>query len=278
MSLNLRIRRVVPSTSKLTYHPVARRALDAFDVVPNLVYREFRDLPPNHLRVRVGVGNRIVANQVHFLREGVQRWMAWLEAGWVTMDSDIVDLGVGCGRYAQHVRDRRYYGRTFAGSYLGIDIDAEALQWCREHYDDRFEFVQSTHDSSSYVNDLASSSAYRIPRDDATVDFMFGVSVFSHLLEETAMDYLREGARILRPGGVLAMTCFCVDLPSVTMGDRQSFEHRIGRTYIQSRRQPTAAVAYESKVLIDMALEAGFHEARVDHDPGAIQQCLVATR
>ena len=66
----------------------------------------------------------------------------------------------------------------------------------------------------------------------------------------------------------MAMTCFCIDLPSRMMGDRQSFEHQIGRTYVQSLRQPTAAVAYESKVLVDMALEAGFAEARVDHDRG----------
>ena len=61
----------------LTYHPVARRVLDAFDVVPNLVYKEFRDLPPNHLRVRVGVSNRLFANQVHHLRQAVKRWMYW---------------------------------------------------------------------------------------------------------------------------------------------------------------------------------------------------------
>ena len=70
MSLNLMIRRVVPSTSKLTFNPLARRVLDAFDVIPNLLYREFRELPPNHLRIRVGVGNRIFANQVHHLQAG----------------------------------------------------------------------------------------------------------------------------------------------------------------------------------------------------------------
>jgi hypothetical protein len=47
---------------------------------------------------------------------------------------------------------------------------------------------------------------------------------------------------------------------------------------VQSLKQPTAAVAYDSKVLIDMALEAGFTEARVDHDAEAVQQCLVAIR
>jgi SAM-dependent methyltransferase len=278
MSLNLKIRRVVPSTSMLTYHPVARRVLDAFDVVPNMVYKEFRELPPNHLRVRVGVSNRLFANQVHHLRQGVQRWMNWFENGWVTMDSNIIDLGVGCGRYAQHFKNLSYYGHRYSGSYLGIDIDAEALEWCRENFDDRFEFVQSTHESTSYVNDQAKPDEYRFPRDDGTVDFIFGESVFSHLLEDTAMNYLREGARVLRPGGVMAVSCFCIDLRGKKFGDRQSFDHKMGRTYVQSLKQPTAAVAYDSDVLIAMALEAGFSEARVDHSAEAVQQCLVATR
>jgi SAM-dependent methyltransferase len=278
MSLNLKIRRIVPSTSMLTYHPVARRVLDAFDVVPNLVYKEFRDLPPNHLRVRVGVSNRLFANQVHHMRQAVKRWMYWFEAGWVTMESNIIDLGVGCGRYAQHFKDLSYYDQKYSGSYLGIDIDGEALQWCRENFDERFEFVQSTHESSSYINDQAAPDDYRFPREDGTVDFIFGESIFSHLLEDTAMNYLREGARVLRPGGVMAVSCFCVDLRGKKFGDRQSFEHTMGRTHVQSLKQPTAAVAYDSKVLIDMALEAGFSEARIDHDAEAVQQCLVATR
>ena len=98
---------------------------------------------------------------------------------------DVVELGVGCGRYARHIRDLSSYGTAYSGSYLGIDIDAEALEWCRRHFDDRFEFVQSTHASSSYLNDRASTEAFRIPRDDASVDFVFGISVFSHLLEDT---------------------------------------------------------------------------------------------
>jgi SAM-dependent methyltransferase len=278
MPRNLLIRRVVPSTSMLTYNAVARRVLDAFDVVPRLAYREFRDLPPNHLRIRVGVGNRLFANQVHHLRQGDLKWFHWLSWGWVSMTSDIVELGVGCGRYARHIRDVAYYGTGYSGSYLGIDIDAEALEWCRRNFDERFEFAQSTHASSSYRNDRVATEAFRIPRDDASVDFLFGISVFSHLLEDTANAYLVEGARILRPGSVLTATCFCVDLPGSGRGDRQSFPHRLGRTFVQSRRQPTAAVAYRSSDLVDLALDAGFAEARIEHDPEAVQSCLVCIR
>jgi Methyltransferase domain len=52
-----------------------------------------------------------------------------------------LDVGVGCGRWAHWLRDYNFRGRRFAGSYVGVDIDEEAIAWCRQHYDaDRFRF------------------------------------------------------------------------------------------------------------------------------------------
>ena len=66
-SLDRALRKLFPSTSKLTFNPLFRAAVNAFDVVPRLMFPEFRTLPPNHLRIRIGVGNRILNNQTHFL-------------------------------------------------------------------------------------------------------------------------------------------------------------------------------------------------------------------
>ena len=60
------LRKLFPSTSKLTFNPLFRAAVNAFDAVPRLMFPEFRSLPPNHLRIRIGVGNRILNNQTHF--------------------------------------------------------------------------------------------------------------------------------------------------------------------------------------------------------------------
>ena len=59
LSIDRALRKLFPSTSKLTFNPLFRAVMNASDFVPRLIYPEFRTLPPNHLRIRVGVGNRI---------------------------------------------------------------------------------------------------------------------------------------------------------------------------------------------------------------------------
>ena len=48
ISLDRALRKLFPSTSKLTFNPLFRTAVNAFDVVPRMVFPEFRTLPPNH--------------------------------------------------------------------------------------------------------------------------------------------------------------------------------------------------------------------------------------
>ena len=105
ISLDRALRKLFPSTSKLTFNPLFRAAVNSFDVVPRLIFPEFRTLPPNHLRIRIGVGNRILNNQTHFLVHARDFWMFVFSEGIATMHSDILDIGVGCGRWAHWLRD-----------------------------------------------------------------------------------------------------------------------------------------------------------------------------
>ena len=99
-SIDRALRKLFPSTSRLTFNPLFRAAVNAFDVVPRLVFPEFRALPPNHLRIRIGVGNRLFNNQSDFLVHARDFWMFVFAEGIATMHSDILDIGVGCGRWA----------------------------------------------------------------------------------------------------------------------------------------------------------------------------------
>jgi Methyltransferase domain len=135
VSLDRALRKLFPSTSKLTFNPLFRWTVNAFDVIPRLVFPEFRTLPPNHLRIRVGVGNRILNNQTHFLVHARDFWMFVFSEGIANMRSDIIDIGVGCGRWAHWLRDYNFRGRQFAGTYVGVDIDEETIEWCRKNYD-----------------------------------------------------------------------------------------------------------------------------------------------
>ena len=223
LSVDRALRKLFPSTSKLTFNPLFRVTVNAFDAIPRLAFPEFRTLPPNHLRIRIGVGNRILNNQTHFLVHARDFWMFVFSEGIATMRSDILDIGAGCGRWAHWLRDYNFRGRQFTGTYVGIDIDEEAIAWCQKNYDaERFCFHISTDASVSYAHSGAGEGAYRIPLADNSFDLVFSNSLLTHLLEAELENYLRESYRLLRTGGAMMHSHFNIEHPPATYGTRHT--------------------------------------------------------
>lgn len=273
-------RRIVPSTSLLSHNPFFKILVNSSDWLPNLVWPEFRTLPPNHLRIRVGVGNRFFSNQLFYLLVGESFWLYHMARGAVTPESTIVDIGCGCGRLAHHLRTFHYQDTHFTGKYVGVDIDPEMLQWCRTHFDGpRFEFLQSTHANKSYNRGGGAGLTYTIPVADKSVDFVFSTSLFTHLLEYELRNYLEEAFRIMKPGAQMSMSFFCLDYPPPTYGGRHTFSHTIGNAAVESLKVPEAAVAYTEAYMVKVAREVGFSEATViGKDPALWQSSLAARK
>lgn len=277
MSLEKAIRRVIPSASRLTYNPVFKAVVDSFDLLPKLVYRELSGIPPNHMRIRIGVGNRIFANHVIFVAGSKDFWMHAFHSGLCRLDSTIVDIGCGCGRYAHPLRDYQFKSERFTGKYIGIDIDEEMLAWCRKHYDaERFSFHRSAHSSTAYRGIGKGGGAYyQLPLDAGSADFVFSTSLFTHLLEEQLNNYCQESYRALKPGGYMAMACFSMDHLPPTYGQRHTFKGRIANAHVESLDVPEAAVAYQEEFLFRVALGAGFRTAEILEAPGDWQPMLL---
>jgi 2-polyprenyl-3-methyl-5-hydroxy-6-metoxy-1,4-benzoquinol methylase len=272
ISLDRLLRKLFPSTSKLTFNPLFRMAVNAGDVVPRLVFPEFRSLPPNHLRIRVGVGNRIFNNQTHFLVHARDFWMFALSEGIVNLQSNILDIGVGCGRWAHWMRDCNFRGRRFAGAYVGVDIDGEAIAWCQKNYDaERFRFYHSSHASVSYNQNGSASPSYRIPEADGTFDLVFSNSLLTHLLEAELGNYLRETFRLLQAGGTMMHSHFNMEHLPATYGKRHTFGYQLGNARIESEAQPEAAVAYHTDYLFRLCRQIGFSSCEIVHMPGGEQ-------
>jgi len=283
MNLHKVVRTRIPSAARLTYNPVFKSLVNLFDLVPRRMYQEFEKIPPNHLRIRVGLGSSIVrgiaANQAFYLTVGKNFWMHAFHLGLCRFSSTIVDIGCGCGRFAHHLRDYRFKSETFTGKYIGIDIDDEMLEWCRRNFDaGRFEFHRSTQASKVYGSGEGASSYYVLPMVDDSVDFVFSTSLFTHLLENDLINYCREGFRVLKQGGFMAMYCFCLDALPPTYGARHTFGHTIGDAHVESLSLPEAAVAYDRDFLFAAAREAGFGTVELVSGPEDLQPMLLCRK
>ena len=268
----------MPAVPALSRSRVLMAPLDAADRLVSLALGVARELPPNRYRIRVGAGNRILFNHVQHREMGVGFWLNRIGEGAVQLDSRILDIGCGCGRYASVLAGSRFAGRVeFTGHYTGVDVDERMLAWCRNHFPpDRFSFVLVPMRSRVYSPGADAGAPARLDVPDASQDFVFSVSLFTHLLHDDVEGYLRESARVLAPGATMRMTVFCLDdlRDAGALGGRWSFRHRRGPASIENEAYPEAAVAYERAWLLDACARAGLVEARVLPAPG--QSALVA--
>jgi len=99
----------------------------------------------------------------------------------------LLDWGCGCGRLA----------RFFVGStdYYGIDIDREAIEWCRGAIPGGQFRVQSLQAETGF--------------ESGFFDIVIGNSIFTHLREEDQFAWLAELRRIAKPGGIVAVSVNC---------------------------------------------------------------------
>lgn len=261
MVFDRHIRNVFPSIAALSYNPIFAVLVDTAASLFDWFFREWRQLPPNHLRVRVGVNNRLFLNQTHFIAFGNELWLSWLADGYAGPDSVVLEIGCGCGRVAWPLR-----GGWFQGKYCGIDIDSEMLEWCRQSFDERFSFHQTAHASLTYHDRRQTESRYyKLPCADESVDFIYSTSLFTHLLEFEMINYIEESYRAAKPGATVLMYFFSYG--SVRKGGRWTFGHRAGNAYVETLDLPEAAVAYDTDFIVASFRAAGFEKVSVIEEP-----------
>jgi SAM-dependent methyltransferase len=144
-------------------------------------------LPPAKLRVLVSgtpdptffleTGRR----QATFVRGMLERNGGSLDPG-----SAVLDFGCGCGRLA------RWWAEGTRASLYGCDPNRELVAWCRA--------------SLPFMNAAVSEDRPPLPYPDATFDFVYALSIFTHLPPEPEGVWMAELARVIRPGGHLLFT------------------------------------------------------------------------
>jgi ubiquinone/menaquinone biosynthesis C-methylase UbiE len=98
----------------------------------------------------------------------------------------VLDFGCGCGRILRHMAQFKNV------RFHGTDYNPLLIKWCREN----LPFAQFN------VNELAG----RLPYEDGQFDFVYALSVFTHLPEKEQFFWLDELRRVVKPGGYCYFT------------------------------------------------------------------------
>jgi SAM-dependent methyltransferase len=99
----------------------------------------------------------------------------------------ILDFGCGCGRVIRFLAYER-----FEADLVGCDIDPEAISWCRDNIDFPTFIVSPFHPPLPFRNEH--------------FDFIYSISIFTHLSEQDQFAWLAELERVIRPGGIVIIT------------------------------------------------------------------------
>jgi SAM-dependent methyltransferase len=267
------LRRLIPSVPILARTPVAS-FLDSADAIIKWTHPEWSHLPPASLRMRIGVGSRILNNHEYFIASARELIGELSKREYLTPHSQVLEMGCGCGRNALALS--RFLADD--GSYVGQDVDAEMIAWCtRNLATDRFRFEHNDQFSAVYNPTGSAGTHYRLPVADGSRTLIIAVSVYSHLLYEDARRYIEESGRVMAPGGYMHMTWFIMEYLARHLGKRWTFAHREDRCYVEDLRYPEAAVAYDFDVIKGLLDEHGFDLHAVYHEDRP-QQTVIARK
>ncbi|MBX9623175.1 MAG: class I SAM-dependent methyltransferase [Gemmataceae bacterium] len=176
-------------------------------------------------------------------------------------DEAVLDVGCGVGRMALPLAGYL----THRGRYDGFDIVRPNVRWCRRAITPRwpnFRFQHADIYNREYNPDgRRTARTFRFPYPDASFDFAFLTSVFTHLLPEDAAHYLAELGRVLKPGGRCLATFNLLNAEADALIDAGKCRHvmlpREGVYRVHSREVPEACIALDEGFVTDAARSAG---------------------
>ena len=184
-----------------------------------------------------------------YLNTGREFFEYFLRFGGLKASHKVLDIGCGTGRMAVPLI-------TFLdndGSYDGIDVIKEDIDWASKSIGnkyDNFNFHQIDISNKLYnPNGAILGAKYKLPFGDNQFDFIFLVSVFTHMLSEDVANYLAEISRVLKPGGRCLITYFLLNdksLPQINKGKTIiDFKHKYEDCLTSNIDVPEAAIAYD---------------------------------
>lgn len=147
-----------------------------------------RPLPTPELRTRVHGSDDVTS----FVKEGsttyvqIERFLQEYFSRSIGDFTRILDWGCGSGRTL------RYFSEDTLAKVTGIDVDPLAIEWSKQAFRQSEFWCVNIEPPTRLADD--------------TFDFIYGISVLTHLSEKMHLPWLQELHRIAQPGAVLFLT------------------------------------------------------------------------
>jgi SAM-dependent methyltransferase len=192
----------------------------------------------------------------------------FVEFGDLGRTARVLEIGCGIGRMALPLTQ---YLDPAAGSYDGIDVVRDGIDWCGQTLTPVYPNFRFHH--RDYVNDVYNpagaleAAREPLPFSDRSFDFVLLTSVITHLRTADTVAYAKEIGRVVKPGGRCFLSLFLMTDAARTglRADRRrlSFDPGgAGPEFLADPEHPAAAVAYDEAFLLDVFGAAGLRPAR----------------
>lgn len=234
-----------------------------------LGYRAQYPVPPMHLIRNAGSTDipHYIDNMSIYTKDVIEQCM-------LKRNSNVWEIGCGAGRIANGL----IHYLNIEGSYVGTDVDKEAISWCEENIAVRnanFDFYPiDISNNYYYEDDNQELNKYDFSYlEDRQFDCTIALSVFNHLKLEDTKKYLQEIGRRLNRNGVAYLTFFTIDHEFFAFQERTKQHlnlnrHRNGIWYGYKRQ--SFFVGYETNVLEQLLASANLRI--LNHSPGSWAQ------
>ncbi len=181
----------------------------------------------------------------------------FIREGGLKPDFSVLDIGSGIGRMALPMT--RF---LTTGKYEGFDAVLQGVEWCKSHIQKdypNFNFKYVDLDNDLYKSKGANAAEYRFEYPDESFDFAISISVFTHMIEDEVVNYLRETSRVLKKGGILFSTFFI--LPENFNSGLQAFDfpYSCGNYSLMDKNVKSANVAYKVSFIREICCQTGFN-------------------
>jgi len=202
--------------------------------------------PPTAFIAEVGGGWSEVANE--FLDY-------FIDLGGLKPTDNVLDVGCGAGRMT--------YGLVnylaLSSRYEGFDTIPEFITWAQLEISTRYPNFQFRHvpiyNSLYNPTGYIKATEFIFPYEDASFEFVFLTSVFTHMPGDVIRHYMREIRRVLKPMGRVLISCYLLNRESLQLiaagKSTIDISHPLGDGKVSSLDKPDLQWGFEEGLFED---------------------------